>query len=130
MIQFIEDNFEFIQQEPGIEGAYKMAELAARTCYRSENYIKEGSAHKIVDDVCIKNGHTSITEFATIYLKVNIWNVSTLKRYIKDRYSRVNIHNTCAYITTTLRTIIQGDYDDPIEAIENNFDKNWKKDLQ
>jgi len=130
MIQFIKDNFEFIQQEPGIEGAYKMAELAARTCYRSENYIKEGSAHKIVDDICIKNGHTSITEFATIYLKVNIWNVSVLKKYIMDRYSRVNVHNASAYITTTLRTIIQGDYDDPIDAIKNNFDRNWKEDLQ
>lgn len=130
MIQFVKDNFEFIPQKPGLEGAYEIAELAARTCYRSENGIKDGTAHKIVDDVCIKNGHTSITEFATIYLKVKLWNVPVIKRYLDDRYSRVRINKTYAYITTTLRTIIQGDYEDPIESIEHHYDKNWGDDLK
>jgi thymidylate synthase (FAD) len=130
MIQFVKDSFEFIPQKPGLDGAYAMAELAARTCYKSENYIKEGSAHKIVDEICIKNGHTSIAEFATIYLKVKIWNVHMIRKYIDDRYSRVRIHNTYAYITTTLRTIIQGDYEDPIESIEKHYDKNWGDDLK
>ena len=46
------DKIEYIHQEPGFEGGLKMAELAARTCYKSENLIKEGSADRIVFDVC------------------------------------------------------------------------------
>ena len=130
MIEFIKDSFEFIPQESGYEGAIKMAEKAARICYKSENLITENSADKIVFGTCVKNGHTSITEFGTIYLTTDIWNIKTIIKYIKDRYSRVRVHNYHAYITTTLRTIIQGDYKDPIDAIEHQFDKDWKSDLK
>ena len=129
MIEFVKDSFEFIPQESGIEGAYKMAELAARTCYKSENLIKDGSARKIVDDICVKNGHTSITEFATFYLKVPIFHFKTIFKYFRGKYTRINFHGLYAYITTTYRTILQGDYKNPIDSIKNNYDKNWKEDL-
>jgi thymidylate synthase (FAD) len=51
-------------------------------------------------------------------------------RYLKDNYSRVRFRGSNVYITTTYRTIIQGSYEDPSEAIENNYDKDWKADLQ
>ena len=129
-MKFVEDRIEYIHQEPGFEGGMKIAELAARTCYKSENLIKEGSADKIVNGVCIKNGHTSIAEFFTVYLVCKIWNLGMIFRYLKDNYSRVRFRGLNVYITTTYRTIIQGSYGDPAEAIGNNYDKDWKADLK
>ena len=129
-MRFVEDSIDYIHQEPGFEGGMKMAELAARICYKTENLIKDGSADRIVNDVCIKNGHTSITEFFTVYLVCKIWNISMIMRYLKDNYSRVRVRGLNVYITTTYRTIIQGEYEDPAKAIENNYDKNWKTDLK
>ena len=137
MINFVEQSFDFVPQEPGIEGMYKMMERAARQCYKTEHLIKEGSAHKIIDDICIANGHTSVTEFGTVYLKLKLDSEYEWKIYFKydaDRYTRVNVVNEdnahYVYITTTYRTILQGDYEDPIEAIKNHFDKSWKDDLK
>lgn len=129
-MKFVEGSFDYIYQEPGLEGMYRMMERAARTCYKTENLIKDGSAHKIIDDVCIAHGHTSVTEFGTVYLKFSIFNLGMLLKYFRDRYTRIRIHGLDAYVTTTYRTIIQGDYKDPVESIKNNFDKHWKDDLK
>lgn len=129
-MKFVEDSIEYIHQEPGFEGGMKIAELAARMCYKTENLIKDGSYDRIVNDVCIKNGHTSITEFFTVYLVCKIWNIGMIFRYLKDNYSRLKWRGLNVYITTTYRTILQGSYDDPADAIENNYDRNWKDDLK
>ena len=129
-MKFVEDSIEYIHQEPGFEGGMKIAERAARMCYKTENLIKEGSYDRIVNDVCIKNGHTSITEFFTVYLVCKIWNIGMIFRYLKDNYSRLRWRGLNVYITTTYRTILQGSYDDPADAIENDYDKNWKDDLK
>lgn len=138
-MKFIEDKVEFVPQESGFEGVYKMMELAARTCYKTENSIKEGSAHNIIDNVIIPSGHTSVLEFGTVYLTFpndgSTVGKKTWHKYLKDRYSRVNIDDAFmdigyVYVTTTYRSILQGDYEDPIEAIENHFDKDWKDDLK
>lgn len=129
-MKFVEDSIEYIQQEPGFEGGMKIAERAARMCYKTENLIKDGSYDRIVNDVCIKNGHTSITEFFTVYLVCKIWNIGMIFKYLKDNYSRLRWRGLNVYITTTYRTILQGDYEDPADAIENDYDKNWKDDLK
>ena len=129
-MKFVEDSIEYIHQEPGFEGGMKIAERAARMCYKTENLIKDGSYNRIVNDVCIKNGHTSITEFFTVYLVCKIWNIGMIFRYLKDNYSRLRWRGLNVYITTTYRTILQGSYDDPADAIDNEYDKNWKDDLK
>ena len=129
-MKFVEDSIEYIHQEPGFEGGMKIAERAARMCYKTENLIKDGSYDRIVNDVCIKNGHTSITEFFTVYLVCKIWDIGMIFRYLKDNYSRLRWRGLNVYITTTYRTILQGSYDDPADAIENDYDKNWKDDLK
>lgn len=129
-MKFVEDNVEYITQEPGVEGMYKMMELAARQCYLTNDLIKEGSAHKIIDNIIIPSGHTSILEFGTVYLIIPDDLYETRYKYEDDRYTRIEYANGNCYITTTYRTILQGDYEDPIEAIKNNFDKDWKYDLK
>lgn len=129
-MKYLEDKVDFIEQEPGIEGMFKMMEKAARICYKTENLIKDGSAHRIIEDVIIPSGHTSVLEFGTVYLKYNIFQIHKYLKYIFDRYSRVRWRFSGVYVTTTYRTIMQGGYKDPVEAIENKFDKDWKSDLK
>lgn len=129
-MKYLEDKVDFIEQEPGIEGMFKMMEKAARVCYKTENLIKDGSAHRIIEDIIIPSGHTSVLEFGTVYLKYNIFQIHKYLKYIFDRYSRVKWRFSGVYVTTTYRTIMQGGYKDPVEAIENKFDKDWKSDLK
>ena len=44
---------------------FKKIELAARTCYKSENKISEGSAEKMVRNL-IKSQHTAMLEHAVV----------------------------------------------------------------
>lgn len=148
-MRFVKDSFEYVSQEfytgnkgDLIKGMYEQMEKAARICYKTEDLIKDGSAKKIINNVIIPRGHTSILEFGTVYLYrcestyVNDKSCyDWVAKYKKDRFSRVvqeynpKSESMEFFITTTFRTIMQGDYSDPIEAIKNNFDKNWKDDL-
>ena len=41
-MRLIESSATIIPQAPGLEGIYKNIEVAARNCYKSESFIKEG----------------------------------------------------------------------------------------
>lgn len=128
-MRYTECTFNFIPQENGYDGMYKMMERAARQCYKTESSIKDGSAFKIIDEVIIPSGHTSILEFGTVYLQIPLFRIKTWLKYLKDRYSRIRISGRCVYVTTTYRSILQGDYKDPVDAIKNKFDKCWMGDF-
>lgn len=129
-MKFRQDEVSYVPQEQGIDGMYKMMEKAARICYKTEDRIGEGTAEKIIENTIIPSGHTSVLEFGTVYLKFNILLIWKWLKYVLDRYSRVRVRLSGAYVTTTYRTIMQGGYKDPVEAIKNKFDKDWKKDLE
>ena len=48
-MKLVKPSLEILEQQPGIDGIYKMIELAGRTCYRSEDKITEDSAKGFVD---------------------------------------------------------------------------------
>lgn len=128
-MKFVKDKVEYVEQKPGIDGMFRMMEHAARICYKTEDRIGEGTAEKIINNTIIPSGHTSVLEFGTVYLKLNVFQIGKYLKYVFDRYSRVKWNKLNMYVTTTYRTIMQGGYKDPIEAIENKFDKDWKADL-
>jgi thymidylate synthase (FAD) len=66
-MKLIESKVEIIEQEPGLEGVYKIAELAGRTAYKSQDRITEGSAKKFVDAM-IKSNHGAVLEHGTVYM--------------------------------------------------------------
>lgn len=68
-MKLINPSFEIIEQSSGIEGIYKMIEIAGRTAYKSEDKITEGSAKKFVDRMISVN-HGSPLEHGTVYLKI------------------------------------------------------------
>ena len=70
-MKLIKPHFEVLEQQLGIDGIYKMIELAGRTCYRSEDKITENSAKSFVDRM-VKSGHGAMLEHGTVYLRIPI----------------------------------------------------------
>ena len=106
-MKLVKSSVEIIPQEFGLSGAYKQIEIAARTCYKSEDRICEGSAKKMVDFL-LEKGHYSPLEHGTIYLKVPNGH-SIVEWYDVNPYSRVNTVGEYAYITTNARVITENE---------------------
>lgn len=69
-MKLIESKAEHIPQEEGLEGVYKMIELAGRTAYHSQDKITPNSAEDFVDRM-IKSKHGAALEHGTVYLIVH-----------------------------------------------------------
>lgn len=115
-MKLIDATYEIINQEPGLLGVYKQIEKAARTAYKSEDKITEGSAQKMTEMLC-RSKHGAALEHGTIYLKIPFSNdtQSLIYLYVDNPYSICNIYNDYAYITTNARVI---------------FENGWQDDLQ
>ena len=106
-MKLIESSIEILPQESGIEGIYKQVEKAARVCYKSEDFIKEGSAEKMVNAL-IKRGHGSPLEHGTVYLKAdNGYYGSPIDKYRDNPYSKLKKANGTVYATTNLRVLFE-----------------------
>lgn len=130
-MKLIEAYTEIIPQASGLEGIYKQIEIAARNCYKSEAFIKEGSAEKMVDAL-IKRGHGSPLEHGTVYLKIshtspvadiNYMNsMNSIMRYKRNKYSKVtdktedHFHHD-VYITTNYRVLIENEWLDDLKYL-------------
>ncbi len=110
-MKLIESKAEYIPQESGLEGIYKMVELAGRTAYKSEDKITPDSAKGFVDRM-IKSNHGACLEHGTVYLKVKlpddeITPSESLYHYKKNAYSKYIVTDRVAYISTNLRVIVE-----------------------
>lgn len=104
-MRLIKPAFEVWEQEPGIQGIYKVIEKAGRICYRSENKITEDSAKPFVDRM-VKSDHGAMLEHGTVYLYVpyDYYNtpddIEELEEfYLTNPYSKVNsvMNFDCGY---------------------------------
>ena len=111
-MRLIKQGFEIIEQPSGLEGMYKMIEMAGRTCYKSEDKITETSAKEFVDRM-IKSGHGAMLEHGTVYLDMpnSAGNYDLVPFFASNPYSELIVvpledreHN---YITTNFRVIIE-----------------------
>ena len=125
-MRFIDPSFEIINQPTSgdpIINAKKQVEIAARTCYKSEDKITDDSYESMYERL-LKSGHTSCLEHGTIYLYLEIGSpLDDLKYeeksiiakfFTKNKYSKVvtsrsNLDGLATiptyYITTNLRVI-------------------------
>ena len=110
-MKLIESKVEIIEQEPGLEGVYKMAELAGRTAYKSQDRITEGSAKKFVDAM-IRSNHGAVLEHGTVYMTFKWWQIGKKLKYLFNPYSKIRKFK---YVTTNLRVL---------------FEHNWMNDLE
>lgn len=130
-MRIIKPSVEIIDQPSGLEGIYKMIELASRTCYKSEAKITEDSAKEFVERM-IKSGHGAMLEHGTVYLQLNnaMGNTfTTVHKYGKNKYSIVVTHEkkddlsnrgipfTTYNITTNYRVLVENDWLDDLEYL-------------
>lgn len=125
-MRLIKSSYSIIEQPSGLEGVYKMVEMAGRTCYKSEDKITEDSAKAFVDRM-IKSGHGAMLEHGTVYLDIP-WNATEeafslqlklkIYKYDSNEYSRiVDTEEHHSYITTNLRVLVENGWLDDLQYI-------------
>lgn len=122
-MEFLVAGFEIIEQEPGINGIYKAAELPGRICYGSQDKITDNSGEEFCKRL-MKSTHGAPLEHGTVYLKAPInqtylddkshINLCDLDKYKLNPYSKCNITKEYMYVTTNLRVV---------------FENGWMSDL-
>lgn len=105
-MKFIESNVKILEQEPGVEGVYKIAELAGRTAYKSEDRITEGSARKFINGL-MKSNHGAVLEHGTVYMTFKWWQIGKKLKYLFNPYSKIRKFK---YVTTNLRVLFEHDW--------------------
>ena len=126
-MKLIKPSYKIIEQEPGINGVYKMIEYAGRICYKSENKITEDSAKPFVDRM-IKSNHGAMLEHGTVYMFMPIdcdkHDYHVAWKYYKNKYSKVIIRNehfllnkNGYYITTNFRVLVENGWLDDLKYI-------------
>lgn len=116
-MKLVEPYFEILEQPLGLDGVYKMVEIAGRTCYKSEDRITADSAKEFANRM-IDSGHGAMLEHGTVYLKdyydvsaIGSWRKSLGEKYFNNKYSKV-VKDTMSdmrgiYITTNLRVLVE-----------------------
>ncbi len=69
----------------------KKIEYACRTCYQSQDKITDGSAGKLIRN-CIKRGHESVLEHASITFKV-VCDRATLAQWTRHRLASYSVES-------------------------------------
>ena len=140
-MRLIESKAEYIPQEKGLDGIYKMIELAGRTAYHSQDKITPTSAKDFVDRM-IKSKHGAALEHGTVYLKVSEAYLDTKDKstfsngravsitmhpWLNTPYCKINtvpseeyLDTYDAYITTNLRYICEHEIGD-MQGMHNEF---------
>lgn len=114
-MKIVNPSFEILSQGEGINGVYELIEQAGRTCYKSEDKIAPGTAKQFVDRM-IKSEHYAMLEHGTIYLKIPA-NFDYWRKYIYNKYSSITSFNSCHYITTNLRVLVENKWLDDLDYL-------------
>lgn len=125
-MNLIKPKFEILEQQSGIDGIYKMIELAGRTCYRSEDKITPDSAKAFVERM-INSQHFAMLEHGTVYLLIpQINNIEscnpfytpfTRNKYSKEKIIKDSNENRYAAVSTNMRVIIENNLEDYLQYI-------------
>lgn len=128
-MKLIDSKVEYLPQENGIEGIYKMIEVAGRTAYQSLDKITDDSAKGFVDRM-IKSKHGAALEHGTVYLKVPVWDAKVdfaYQRYFYNPYSKTeqylkklgwaNRDEDCIYVVTNYRVVAEKNYFDDLQYL-------------
>lgn len=133
-MKLIKPLFEIIKQPSGIEGIYKMIELAGRTAYKSEHLITENSAKEFTERM-IKLNHGAPLEHGTIYLKFEVIKstIHPLDKYYHNKYSKVYTKDgltkqtKIVFVTTNFRILIENGWMDDLKYLCEPTDYHEKR---
>ena len=121
-MEFLVAGYEIIDQEPGLEGMYKAAELPGRICYGSQDKMAPGTAERFCNGL-MKSNHGAPLEHGTVYLKAPLhFNYETkveygaLLKYKFNKFSVVNVDDDgMMYVTTNLRVLFENGWLDDLK---------------
>lgn len=119
-MKLIESKVEFIPQEKGLKGIYKMIELAARTAYQSQDKIGTG-AQDFVNRM-IKSKHYATLEHGTVYLKMPYDTI-----YDDNPYSNSLWDGQDMFVTTNYRVLQENEWLDDLKYICDPTDQHEKR---
>ena len=109
-MEFLVAGFEIIEQEPGLAGMYKAAELPGRICYGSQDKMAPGTAEKFCNGL-MKSNHGAPLEHGTVYLRAeDEYYANPLDKYRGNSYSKLKSINGVKYVTTNLRVLFEHDW--------------------
>lgn len=134
-MEFVKPDFEILEQDYNDANGYKkQIEKVGRLCYKSLDKITENSYEGFVDRMK-RSKHGAMLEHGTIYLQFSVENGETIGHYIHNKFSKCNIVNNIAYVTTNYRVIVENHYDDdlqymcrPTEYHERRYAVKFKMD--
>ena len=123
-MEFLVAGYEIIDQEPGLEGIYKAAELPGRICYGSQDRIAPGTAEKFVNGL-MKSNHGAPLEHGTVYLMAPLqFNYDTkteygaLRKYQFNKFSKIKVDDDgMMYVTTNLRVLFENGWLDDLKYL-------------
>lgn len=126
-MKLINQSAEYLPQSSGLNGIYKIIELAGRTSYLSWDKMTDGSAKKFVD-MLIKSKHTSVLEHGTVYLAIPISEWHSYEDYsygyLFNPYSSTNdalvdweSWEGIVYITTNYRVLVENNWLDDLKYL-------------
>ena len=114
-MEFLVAGYEIIDQEPGLEGMYKAAELPGRICYCSQDKMAPGTAEKFCKGL-MKSNHGAPLEHGTVYLKVlKHSGGNDLDKYRLNKYSKCREDSEYIYVTTNLRVLFENGWMDDLK---------------
>lgn len=116
-MKLIKANYDILKSQ----GLFKDIEIAARTCYKSEDKITDDSADKMVKSL-IERGHNAMLEHGTVYLQANCKDMfsssfktepsSNIYKYESNEYSKIRFNDnfTICYVTTNYRVLVENSW--------------------
>ena len=123
-MKIIKPSFEVLHRNEH-HGNIGMIETAARTCYKTEDAIKDGSAEAIVSMLISKN-HTAMLEHGDYIFLVDDYKILDNVAYCLHRHEKDTGHRIRLYITDAAsRPIISGNVRAWRELMESNTMAAW-----
>lgn len=126
---------QYVQLEEKLNGKeiLKKIEMAGRTCYKSENLAKEGSAERFVRNI-IKSGHESVIEHANITVRI-ITNRAISHEIVRHRIASYSQASTryCNFSKDKFGnelTFIKPIFDSKHNVNEKSYMRDWKQCMQ
>jgi flavin-dependent thymidylate synthase len=107
---------------------FKHIEVCGKTCYKSTDTIKEGTAKKFVEKI-MNNKHGSVLEHGTVYMTVPFSDrkkPANLNKLLGNEYTKVKYSDNM-YITTNYRVIVENDFFNLMERYQTKPTENHYK---
>lgn len=120
-MKLIESKVEYLPQGEGLNGIYKMIEVAGRTAYQSLDKITDDSANVFVDRM-IKSKHGACLEHGTVYLKMPYDTI-----YDDNPYSNSLWDGQDMFVTTNYRVLQENEWLDDLKYLCDPTDQHEKR---